>query len=60
MDKPNGLTATYSPDDNKLRLYSTTRFDDATYARVRAAGFRWAPKQQVWVAPTWTPAAPIS
>jgi hypothetical protein len=25
-------TATYSPEDNKLRLYSTTRLDSETYA----------------------------
>ena len=31
-------TATYSPEDNKLRLYSTTRLDSETYARVKAAG----------------------
>lgn len=24
-------TATYSPDDNKLRLYSSTRLDAETY-----------------------------
>jgi hypothetical protein len=37
-------TATYSPEDNKLRLYSTTRLDGETYARLKAAGFIWAPK----------------
>lgn len=47
-------TATYSPDDNKIRIYGP-RFDEETYARVKAAGFRWAPKQQLWVAPMWTP-----
>lgn len=49
------LTATYSPDDNKLRLYSSTRLDKETYERVRTAGFRWAPKQDLFVAPMWTP-----
>jgi protein-L-isoaspartate O-methyltransferase len=49
------LTATYSPEDNKLRLYSPTRLDRATYDRVRAAGFIWAPKQELFVAPMWTP-----
>lgn len=49
------MTATYSPDDNKLRLYSATRLDPDTYARVRAAGFIWAPKQDLFVAPMWTP-----
>lgn len=48
-------TATYSPDDNKLRLYSVARLDADTYARVRAAGFIYAPKQQLFVAPMWTP-----
>lgn len=49
------FTATYSPDDNKLRLYASSRLDPDTYARVRAAGFIWAPKQDLFVAPAWTP-----
>lgn len=49
------LTATYSPEDNKLRLYSTTRLDAATYLLVKEAGFRFAPKQDLFVAPMWTP-----
>lgn len=49
------MTATYSPEDNKLRLYASSRLDDETYARVKAAGFAWAPKQQLFVAPKWTP-----
>ncbi len=49
-------TATYSPDDNKLRLYASSRLDAETYARVKAAGFAWAPKQELFVAPMWTPA----
>jgi phospholipid N-methyltransferase len=48
-------TATYSPDDNKLRLYSMYRLDAETYTRVRAAGFIFAPKQDLFVAPKWTP-----
>lgn len=47
-------TATYSPDDNKIRIYGP-RFDEETYARVKALGFRWAPKQELWVAPAWSP-----
>jgi protein-L-isoaspartate O-methyltransferase len=47
-------TATYSPDDDKIRIYGP-RFDEETYARVKAAGFRWAPKQELWVAPGWSP-----
>jgi len=49
------MTATYSPEDNKLRLYSPTRLDKETYSRVRAAGFIYAPKQELFVAPMWTP-----
>lgn len=49
------MQSTYSPEDNKLRLYPTSRLDAETYARVRAAGFTWAPKQELFVAPAWTP-----
>jgi len=48
--------ATYSPDDNKLRLYAGGRLPQDTYERVRAEGFRWAPKQELFVAPAWSPA----
>lgn len=48
-------TATYSPEDNKIRLSASSRLDAETYARVRAAGFSWAPKQGIFVAPMWTP-----
>jgi protein-L-isoaspartate O-methyltransferase len=48
-------TATYSPEDNKLRLYASSRLDKETYERVRAAGFIWAPKQGLFVAPAWSP-----
>ena len=50
------FTATYSPDDNKLRLYASSRLDSETYQRVKDAGFKWAPKQDLFVAPMWTPA----
>jgi len=49
------MTATYSPEDNKLRLYSPSRLDAELYARVKNAGFSYAPKQQLFVAPMWTP-----
>lgn len=49
------FTATYSPEDNKLRLYASARLDKDLYDRVRAAGFIWAPKQELFVAPKWTP-----
>ena len=49
-------TATYSPDDNKCRLYPFARLDKETYNRVKAHGFKWAPRQELFVAPMWTPA----
>lgn len=48
-------TATYSPDDNQLRLTCSQRLDPETYARVKAAGFIWAPRQEQFIAPMWTP-----
>lgn len=50
------FTATYSPEDNKLRLYASSRLDAETYARLKENGFSWAPKQELFVAPKWTPA----
>lgn len=50
------ISATYSPEDNKLRLYASERLDAETFERVKAAGFKWAPRQQLFVAPKWTPA----
>ena len=50
------ITATYSPEDNKLRLYPSRRLDAETFERVKAAGFKWAPRQELFVAPKWTPA----
>lgn len=55
MQDHNNFTATYSPDDNKLRLYSVTRLDVDTYSNLKRLGFRFAPKQDCWVAPMWTP-----
>lgn len=56
VEYPNlGLQATYSPDDNKLRLYAMQRLPKELYLRVKAAGFKWAPKQDLFVAPMWTP-----
>ena len=50
------ITATYSPEDNKTRLYPDSRLDTETFQRVKAAGYKWAPKQELFVAPMWTPA----
>src|SRR4051812_39753835 len=49
------LDCTYSPDDNKLRLTASSRPPRETYARVSAAGFKWAPKLEQFIAPMWTP-----
>jgi len=49
------LSGTYDPGDNKLRLRSLYRLDEETYRRVRALGFIFAPKQDLFVAPSWTP-----
>tara|TARA_R110001592_G_scaffold343029_1_gene633175 strand:- start:17911 stop:19362 length:1452 start_codon:yes stop_codon:yes gene_type:complete len=49
------IDATYSAEDNKLRLYASERLDTELYQRVKDAGFRWAPKQGLFVAPKWTP-----
>lgn len=48
-------TATYSPEDNKLRIYPDFRLAKDVYERVRRAGFIWAPRQKLFVAPSWTP-----
>jgi protein-L-isoaspartate O-methyltransferase len=47
--------ATYDPADDKLRLRASSRLDAETYAKVKAAGFGWAPKQDLFFA-VWTPA----
>ena len=41
--------ATYSPEDDKIRIYPFARLDPETYARVKAAGYIWAPKQELFV-----------
>jgi phospholipid N-methyltransferase len=47
--------ATYSPEDNKLRIYPAARLDADEYAALKSAGYCWAPKQKLFVAPMWTP-----
>ncbi|SBV93149.1 Methyltransferase domain protein [uncultured delta proteobacterium] len=56
MAERDNYTATYSPQDNKLRLYSASRLDPDTYAQAKRLGFKYAPKQGFFVAPMWTPA----
>ena len=46
--------ATYSPEDNKLRLTASEWLDDDEYKRLKDAGFRWAPKQEVFYV-SWSP-----
>lgn len=48
------ISATYSPEDNKIRLYASARLDAETFQRVKEAGFKWAPKQELFVAPSWS------
>jgi hypothetical protein len=48
------ISATYDPADDKIRMRSVTRLDAETYARVKAAGFGWAPKQECFFA-VWNP-----
>lgn len=50
-----GMTCTYDPADNKLRISAVSRLPKDLYERVRAAGFIWAPRQEIFVAPMWTP-----
>ena len=47
-------TATYSPEDNKLRLY-VDRVPRDEYEALRAAGFVSTPKQDCDFVATWTP-----
>ena len=48
-------TATYSPEDNKLRMYPAYRIEKNDYLRFKSAGFGWAPRQKIFVAGRWTP-----
>lgn len=50
-----GHTATYSPEDNKIRIYPAHRLGKDEYDRLKSAGFAWAPQQKIFVAPAWTP-----
>lgn len=47
-------TVTYSPEDNKIRLY-VGRVPKPDYERLRAAGFISTPKQDCDFVATWTP-----
>lgn len=47
-------TATYSPEDDKIRIYPANRLPADEYQQLKAAGFNWAPKQECFYA-IWTP-----
>ncbi len=49
------ISATYSVEDNKLRMYCSERLDIDLYKRFKELSFKWAPKQELFVAPKWTP-----
>lgn len=54
--------ATYSPEDNKLRIYPEgvrvdSVLDETQYANFKKAGYKWASKQDCFVCPRWTPTA---
>ena len=50
-----GCAGSFNPADNKLRLRFPERLDRPLYDRLRAAGFIRAYKQDLFVAPMWTP-----
>lgn len=50
-------SATYSAEDNKLRITAAQRLPKDLYDRARAYGYRWAPRQEIFVCPRWTPGA---
>lgn len=51
------FNATYSPEDNHLRIYASERFDDELREQFKEMGFRWAPLQKYWYKQRWTPPA---
>ena len=49
--------ATYSLEDNKLRLYTENneRLSPEIYKKISDVGFKYAPMQKLFYAPMWTP-----
>lgn len=43
------FNATYSPEDNKLRLYTDVRIDQDDWLAMKNHGWKWAPKQELFV-----------
>ena len=52
QEKPH--VASYSPDDDKIRIYPAYRLPTDEYQQLKAAGFAWAPKQECFYA-VWNP-----
>lgn len=50
-------SATYCPDDNKLRLYLSARVERDSYEYLRSIGYQATPKQDCAFAGVWSPAA---
>ena len=48
------FTATYSVEDDKLRLYASERFDQELWLKLKEMGFKWAPKQNL-IYTHWSP-----
>lgn len=49
--------ATYSPEDNKLRLYPDWTDGEFDKEEAKKLGFKWASKQECYVKPKWSPRA---
>lgn len=44
------FNATYSPEDNKLRLYADVRIDAEDWQTMKKNGWKWAPRQELFFA----------
>lgn len=49
------MKATYSINDNKIRIYPSERLSTEDFELVKKAGYIWAPLQKIFVAPAWNP-----
>lgn len=47
-------SATYSPEDDKIRIYPAYRLPIDEYQQLKAAGYQWAPKQECFYT-VWSP-----
>lgn len=48
-------TATYSPEDDKIRIYTAERLPKEDWERFKSAGFTWTMKQESDLVAKWTP-----